>query len=72
MEIFAIMRRKIGTMSPYDFLDAKEKYRATSVVFWNRTTAAYSFCMEEQRFIVADAISQTLDRLTALLERENA
>jgi len=65
-----IMRGKIGTKKPHSFPEISEANRTACAAFWNQTVAAYAFCMEEQRHIVAGIIAQTLDRLKVLLERE--
>jgi len=65
-----IMRSKIGTKTPYSFPEVKNPDREKVAAFWNQTVAAYAFCMEKQRHIVAGIIAQTLDRLAVLLERE--
>jgi len=65
-----IMRGKIGTKKPYNFPEISEDSRKIASGFWNPTVAAYCFCREDQRNIVAITITQTLDRLTVLLERE--
>jgi len=66
-----IMRGKIGTKKPYNFSEISDVNRTACAVFWSQTVAAYAFCIEEQRHIVAGIISQTLDRLTVLLEKES-
>ena len=66
-----IMRGKIGAKTPYSFPEISEVNRTACAAFWNQAVAAYAFCMEEQRHIVAGIITQTLDRLTVLLERQN-
>jgi len=70
LAVFAIMRGRVGTKSPYAFLEVPEKYRDIVVNFWTPSVAAYAFCMEEQQHIVAGVILQTLDRFAVLLERE--
>ena len=70
-EALYIMQAKIGTKMPYAFNEIAEKYRPTVAGFWNQVTAAYAFCREDQRSIVAARITQTLNRLEVLLERIN-
>ena len=62
------MRGKIGTKTPYDFPDTPEKFQPAAVGFWNQTVAAYCYCREDQRNVVAETIKRTLDRVEVLLQ----
>ena len=65
-----IMRSKIGTKKPYEFSELAENSKSITKAFWNPTVAAYCFCREDQRHVVATTITQTLDRLKVWLKKE--
>ena len=71
LQALEIMRGKIGTKTPYSFPELSEINAKTAAAFWNQVVAAYCYCQESQRHIVAGTIAQTLDRLKLLLEKEN-
>ena len=68
---FVIMRSKIGTKKQYGFPELPAESRAVVSSFWSQVVAAYAFCQESQRGIVANFISQTLNRLMASLGVQN-
>jgi len=68
---FVIMRSKIGTKKQYGFTELPEETHVIVARFWNQVVSAYAFCQESQRGIVANFISQTLNRLMASLGVQN-